>query len=215
MAPRPNLSPRGKGRDDPILTVDEQRRHAEAAGQRHAFIEAAHQQRRRPGIRRHAGLGKHGDGGEVVVERLAGAFARSLSGEEPIVEGCGRVDRVLMAINDSIMVIPHFPILVLFYFVLKDEMNWLMLVLILSALGWSYDARLIRSIAMSLRTRPFTTQSVYSGMSMRKILVEEHLPYVMPIVFATTMNNMIWSIGMEITLSASASPISTPRPWAR
>ena len=106
---------------------------------------------------------------------------------------------------------PHFPILVLFYFVLKDDMNWLMLVLILSALGWSYDARLIRSIAMSLRTRPFTTQSVYSGMSMRKILVEEHLPYVMPIVFATTMNNMIWSIGMEITLSVLGfTDVDTP-----
>ncbi len=113
----------------------------------------------------------------------------------------GRVDRVLMSINDSILVIPQFPIVVLFYFVLKDNMNWLTLVLILASLGWAYDARLIRSIAMTLRTRPFTMQSVYSGMSMRKILVEEHLPYVMPIVFATTVNNMIWSIGMEITLS--------------
>src|SRR5262249_43583642 len=28
-----------------------------------------------------------------------------------------------------------------------------------------------------------------------------HVPYVMPIVFATTMNNMNWSIGLEVTLS--------------
>ena len=29
----------------------------------------------------------------------------------------------------------------------------------------------------------------------------KHLSYVMPIVFATTMNNMNWSIGLEVTLS--------------
>ncbi|MBY3049754.1 ABC transporter permease [Rhizobium laguerreae] len=123
----------------------------------------------------------------------------------------GAVDRVLMAINDSVMVIPQFPLLILFYFVLKDSMTWTALILIMASLGWSYDARLIRSVAISLKTRSFTTQSVYSGMSMRKILVEEHLPYVLPIVFATTMNNMIWSIGMEITLSVLGfTDIETP-----
>lgn len=123
----------------------------------------------------------------------------------------GFVDRVLMAINDSVMVIPQFPLLILFYFVLKDNMTWTVLILIMAGLGWSYDARLIRSVAVSLKTRPFTTQSVYSGMSMRKILIQEHLPYVLPIVFATTMNNMIWSIGMEITLSVLGfTDIETP-----
>jgi peptide/nickel transport system permease protein len=123
----------------------------------------------------------------------------------------GAVDRVLMAINDSVMVIPQFPLLILFYFVLKDSMTWSVLILIMAGLGWSYDARLIRSVAVSLKTRPFTTQSVYSGMSMRKILIQEHLPYVLPIVFATTMNNMIWSIGMEITLSVLGfTDIETP-----
>jgi peptide/nickel transport system permease protein len=54
---------------------------------------------------------------------------------------------------------------------------------------------------MSLKTREFTHTAVFSGMSTREILVREHLPYVMPIVFSTTMNNMNWSIGLEVTLS--------------
>ena len=33
-------------------------------------------------------------------------------------------------------------------------------------------------------------------MSARKIMFQEHLPYVMPIIFATAMANMIWSIGL-------------------
>ena len=113
----------------------------------------------------------------------------------------GLVDRALMSINDTFIVIPLFPILVLFYFVMKDHMSWGLLALMMACLGWSYDARLIRSVAMSLRHREFTESAIFSGMSTRQILIEEHLPYVLPIVFSTTMNNINWSIGLEVTLS--------------
>jgi peptide/nickel transport system permease protein len=113
----------------------------------------------------------------------------------------GAVDRVLMSINDTFVVIPLFPILVLFYFVMRDSMSWAALALVMACLGWAYDARLIRSITMSLRTREFTENSIFSGMTTRQIVTQEHLPYVLPIVFSTTMNNMNWSIGLEVTLS--------------
>lgn len=123
----------------------------------------------------------------------------------------GLVDRALMSINDTFIVIPLFPILVLFYFVMRDHMSWGLLALMMACLGWAYDARLIRSIALSLRTREFTETSIFSGMSTRRILVEEHLPYVLPIVFSTTMNNINWSIGLEVTLSVLGfTDINTP-----
>jgi peptide/nickel transport system permease protein len=123
----------------------------------------------------------------------------------------GFVDRVLMSINDTFVVFPPFPILVLVYFVFKDHMSWTVLAIAMASLGWPYDARLIRSVALSLRTREFTTQSIFSGMSTRQILIEEHLPYVLPIVFATTMNNINWSIGLEVTLSVIGfTNIETP-----
>ncbi|MEO8525274.1 MAG: ABC transporter permease [Caldimonas sp.] len=123
----------------------------------------------------------------------------------------GWVDRMLMSVNDTFIVIPLFPILVLFYFVMKDRMSWASLAVVMACLGWAYDARLIRSVAMSLRTREFTETSIFSGMSMRQILVQEHLPYVLPIVFSTTMNNLNWSIGLEVTLSVLGfTDINTP-----
>jgi len=123
----------------------------------------------------------------------------------------GFVDRLLMSINDTFIVIPLFPVLVLFYFVLRDNMSWLALALIMSLLGWSYDARLIRSVAMSVKTREFTQTSVFSGMTTREILLREHLPYVLPIVFSTTLANMNWSIGLEVTLSVLGfTDINTP-----
>jgi peptide/nickel transport system permease protein len=123
----------------------------------------------------------------------------------------GIVDRVLMSLNDTFIVIPLFPILVLFFFVMRDRMSWALLAVVMACLGWAYDARLIRSVAMSLRAREFTDTSIFSGMSMRRILVEEHLPYVLPIVFSTTLNNMNWSIGLEVTLSVLGfTDINTP-----
>lgn len=113
----------------------------------------------------------------------------------------GWVDRVLMSINDTFVVIPLFPILVLFYFVLRDSMSWAALAIIMALLGWAYDARLIRSVTLSLKNREFTHTGIFSGMSTREVLVREHLPHVMPIVFTTTINNMNWSIGLEVTLS--------------
>lgn len=113
----------------------------------------------------------------------------------------GWIDRVLMSINDTFIIIPLFPILILFYFVLRDSMSTPLLATIMACLGWAYDARLIRSVALSLKTREFTQTSIFSGMRTHEILAREHLPYVMPIVFSTTINNMNWSIGIEVTLA--------------
>jgi peptide/nickel transport system permease protein len=123
----------------------------------------------------------------------------------------GWIDRVLMSINDTFIVIPLLPILVLFYFVLRDSLTWGWLAVIMAMLGWAYDARLIRSVAISLRSREFTKTSVFSGMTTREILQREHLPYVLPILFSTTLNNMNWSIGLQVTLAVLGfTDINTP-----
>ena len=123
----------------------------------------------------------------------------------------GLVDRVLMSVNDTFIVIPLFPLLILFYFVMREYMTWALLALVMAFLGWAYDARLIRSIMMSLKTREFTRTSVFSGMRTWEILAQEHLPYVLPIVFSTTLNNINWSIGLEVTLSVLGfTDINTP-----
>lgn len=113
----------------------------------------------------------------------------------------GWVDRVLMFFNDIFVALPVFPILVMFYFVLRSDLNSFTLALIMGCLGWPYDARLIRSVVLSLKHREFTRQAVFAGMSPLRIMFQEHLPYVMPIIFATALGNMLWSIGLEVTLA--------------
>ena len=44
---------------------------------------------------------------------------------------------------------------------MRDKMSWVSLALVMACLGWAYDARLIRSVAMSLRTREFTETAIF------------------------------------------------------
>jgi len=123
----------------------------------------------------------------------------------------GWLDRVLMSVNDSFVIMPLLPILILLGFLLRDKMNLFLLGVILGFFGWPYDARLIRSQVLSLKERSFTRTAVYSGTNGFWITVNEHLPFVLPIVFATTINNLLWSIGMEVTLSVlGLSDLTTP-----
>ena len=116
-----------------------------------------------------------------------------------------------MSVNDSFVIMPLLPILILLGFLLRDIMNLFVLGVILGFFGWPYDARLIRSQVLSLKERSFTRTAVYSGTNGFWITINEHLPFVLPIVFATTINNLLWSIGMEVTLSVlGLSDLTTP-----
>ena len=113
----------------------------------------------------------------------------------------GLIDRVLMYVNDSFVVMPILPVLILLSFLLRSSMTLFMLAFILGLFGWPWDARLIRAQVLSLKERSFTQTAFYSGTDTFRISLKEHLPFVLPVVFATTINNMLLSIGMEVTLS--------------
>ena len=132
----------------------------------------------------------------AIVSRIIAIFVGLTAGYRG-----GWIDRMLMSINDSFVVMPVLPILILLSFLLRGKMSLLMLVLIMGLFGWAWDARLIRAQVLSLKERSFTRTAVYSGTRSFRITLNEHLPFVLPVVFATTINNMLWSIGMEVTLS--------------
>jgi len=142
----------------------------------------------------------------ALISRVLAIFVGLIAGYRG-----GWLDRVLMSINDSFVVLPLLPILILLGFLLRDQMNLFLLGVILGFFGWPYDARLIRSQVLSLKERSFTRTAVYSGTNGFWITFNEHLPFVLPIVFATTINNLLWSIGMEVTLSVlGLSDLTTP-----
>jgi peptide/nickel transport system permease protein len=142
----------------------------------------------------------------AIVSRIIAIFVGLTAGYRG-----GTIDRVLMSINDSFVVLPVLPILILLSFLLQGKLSLLSLAVILGLFGWAWDARLIRAQVLSLKERAFTRTAVYSGSGSFQITLKEHLPFVLPVVFATTINNMLWSIGMEVTLSVlGLSNVTTP-----
>jgi peptide/nickel transport system permease protein len=113
----------------------------------------------------------------------------------------GSTDRVLMFLSDSLLVIPIFLTMVMLAMLLRARMNLVLLGLMLSALGWPWDARLIRSLILSLREREFTETAILSGTGTVKLVLKEYIPFAMPLIFSTLINNISWAIGLEMTLA--------------
>jgi peptide/nickel transport system permease protein len=142
----------------------------------------------------------------AIVSRIIAIFVGLTAGYRG-----GWTDRILMSVNDSFVVLPVLPILILLSFLLVGKMSLWQMGVILGLFGWPWDARLIRAQVLSLKERAFTRTAVYSGTNPLLITLREHFPFVLPVVFATTINNMLWAIGMETTLSVlGLSDVSVP-----
>jgi len=139
----------------------------------------------------------------VVVALLAAAISRVIAVTMGLMAGYygGIVERVLMSISDGFMVLPIFMILVLLSLLAREYMTLLNLGLIFGVVGWAWDTRLIRSQILSLREREFTYTAILSATPTRKLIFNEYIPFIIPLALATLLNNMVWVIGMEITLT--------------
>ena len=139
----------------------------------------------------------------LIISLIAGLVSRVIAILVAMVAGYrgGTVDRVLMFIGDSLLVIPLFLIIVMVAMMLRKFMNLVVLGLLLSIFGWAWDARTIRSVILSLREREFTKTAILSGTGTIKLVLKEYMPFAMPLIFSTLINNIAWAIGLEITLA--------------
>jgi peptide/nickel transport system permease protein len=139
----------------------------------------------------------------LIISLIAGLVSRVIAILVGMVAGYtgGTTDRVLMFIGDSLLVIPLFLIMVMLAMMVRKYMNLVVLGLLLSFFGWAWDARLIRSVILSLREREFTKTAILSGASTVKLVLNEYMPFTMPLIFSTLINNIAWAIGLEITLA--------------
>jgi peptide/nickel transport system permease protein len=139
----------------------------------------------------------------LIISLIAAIISRVIAILVGMVAGYsgGNTDRVLMFISDSLLVIPLFLIMVMLAMLVRDYMNLIILGLMLSVFGWAWDARLIRSLILSLREREFTQTAVLSDTGTIKLVLNEYMPFAMPLIFSTLINNMSWAIGLEMTLA--------------
>ncbi len=139
----------------------------------------------------------------LIISLIAGLVSRVIAILVGMVAGYkgGTSDRVLMFIGDSLLVIPLFLIMVMLAMLVRQFMNLVILGLMLSFFGWAWDARVIRSVILSLRERDFTQTAILSGTGTVKLVLQEYMPFAMPLIFSTLINNIAWAIGLEMTLA--------------
>lgn len=132
----------------------------------------------------------------VIIGRSIGVLLGMISGYVG-----GTLDRVLSSIVDSVIVIPRLPLVILIASILRGQMTILTLAVLIGILDWAYPSKRYRAQILSLREREFTQTAVFAGMNTLKIVVQEHLPFLIPFLLADMVSGFLFAIGFEVTLS--------------
>ena len=122
----------------------------------------------------------------------------------------GKVDDVLSMLINVFLVIPGLPLLVaLAAFLPPGDVT---MIFALTATGWAWAARVIRSQGLSLREKDFTLAAIVSGESSIRIMFVELLPNMASIVAGAFFGSITYGIaaqaGLEFLGLGSISKVS-------
>ncbi|MEM0445485.1 MAG: ABC transporter permease [Nitrososphaerota archaeon] len=113
----------------------------------------------------------------------------------------GLLDRVLMVITDSFVVIPALPTLILLAVLLRDVMTIPLMGLIISIFSWPWPSRQVRAMVLSLRERDFISTSIFSGYGVWGRVVRDYLPFILPWHLVNLTNTVLFAISSEAALA--------------
>jgi peptide/nickel transport system permease protein len=72
---------------------------------------------------------------------------------------------------------------------------------LIGILDWAYPSKRYRAQILSLREREFTQSAIFSGMNTLKIVIQEHLPFIIPFLLADVVSGFLFAIGIEVTMA--------------
>lgn len=112
----------------------------------------------------------------------------------------GRVDDILTAAMNIMLVIPQYPLLfVLAAFI--GEAGPMTIAIIIGCTSWAWGARVVRSQTLALREKEFVKAAEVLGESSWRIIFVEILPNLIPIVGASFIGSVMYAITMESIIS--------------
>jgi len=137
----------------------------------------------------------------LLVGLVASAMTVGLGSAMGLASGYlgGRIDNVLMRITDLFIILPALPLMLIMASILgKGIQN---IIIVITVVGWTSTARMVRSQTMSLKERPFTEASRAIGSSDLHTIARHIVPNVFPLVFANGMIAIVDAILSEAGLS--------------
>lgn len=96
----------------------------------------------------------------------------------------GIVDNVLSFITNLALVLPGIPLMIILAAYIPSHSVWT-IVLVVTVTAWATGSRVIRSQAVTLRTRDFVTSAQFSGERLGRVVFREILPNMTSLVAAS------------------------------
>lgn len=113
----------------------------------------------------------------------------------------GALDRILMVITDTFVVIPSLPVLIMMTSLMKGSSTVIMLALVLAVFAWAWPSRQIRSMALTMKERDFIHTAWFSGEGTIQTVVTEILPFTLTWSLSNFMNATLAAIASESGLA--------------
>lgn len=112
----------------------------------------------------------------------------------------GAVDEVLMRFTDVVMILPSIPLMILLM-ALFGKQSFVIMILMLSIMGWTGTARLVRSSTLSIKERIYVEAAKSIGAGDRHIITKHILPNVSPLIMATMIYQVAGAMMSEAGLA--------------
>jgi len=141
----------------------------------------------------------------MVVGFIAGSLATIISLVVGLTAGYigGRTDEGLSLLSNVFLAIPGLPLLIVInsYLPAGEQANPLVVGLVIALTGWAWGARVLRAQTMSLRDRDFVEAARIIGESRWRIMLGEIGPNLLPIIAASFLFTILYSVGVYTTLA--------------
>jgi peptide/nickel transport system permease protein len=123
----------------------------------------------------------------LIVGLVASAISIVLGTSVGLVAGYfGRIsDEVLMRFTDFFLVIPWFPLMIVFASLLGRSFT--NVIIVIGITSWPSTSRIVRSQILSIKEKAFVERAVAVGAGSGRIIWRHILPNVFPLIFANTI----------------------------
>ena len=111
----------------------------------------------------------------------------------------GVVDNILSFVTNLALVLPGIPLMIILAAYLPSHSVWT-IVFVVAITAWATGARVIRSQAVTLRTRDFVTSAVFSGERLGRVVFREILPNMTSLVAASFFATATAAVMAEASL---------------
>jgi peptide/nickel transport system permease protein len=109
-------------------------------------------------------------------------------------------DELLSLTSNVFLVIPSLPLLILLLGYLPQK-GQTATIIVLSALGWPWGARVIRAQTLAIRNRDFIAAARETGEKTWRILAFEIIPNEISLITASFVNTVLYAIGASVALA--------------